>query len=284
MSPAPWLSRVLRAGTHVLAAAVALFLLAPFVLSVLVSFQPGRSIELPTPASGYSLGWYSFVLADPLYREALLTSLLVGGLVAVVSVALALPLAATAGSPRWLRPLTVAVLLPTVVPPVVLGMQSLVASELVGLRDSIAAVVAVHTLYGLPLAFLVLRAAYQRLDPGLRDAARSLGAGPVRSAYEVTLPLLAPALVVAGLLAFVASLNELIMVLFVGGQVRTLPTVLWPQVQNTVQPDVAAASGLLLLTTLTASVAAYLLWRRSSRSAQAHRRVNSDTVVPSPSR
>ncbi len=256
--------RVLRGAWHLFAVTVALFLLAPFVLSVLVSFQPGRSIEVPTPGSGYSLGWYSFVLSDPLYREALLTSLLVGTLVAVVSVALALPLATTGGG-RWLRPLTIAVLLPTVVPPVVLGMQSLVASELVGLRDSITAVVAVHTLYGLPLALLVLRAAYQRLDPDLRDAARSLGAGPVRSAYEVTLPLLAPAMVVAGLLAFIASLNELIMVLFVGGQVRTLPTVLWPQVQNTVQPDVAAASALLLLTTLTAATVAYLLWRRSAR-------------------
>lgn len=257
------MTRALRGGWHLFAATVALFLLAPFVLSVLVSFQPGRSIQVPTPASGYSLGWYAFVLSDPLYRESLLTSLLVGTLVAVVSVVLALPLATAGG--RWLRPLTIAVLLPTVVPPVVLGMQSLVASELVGLRDSITAVVAVHTLYGLPLALLVLRAAYHRLDPGLRDAARSLGAGPVRSAYEVTLPLLAPAMVVGALLAFIASLNELIMVLFVGGQVRTLPTVLWPQVQNTVQPDVAAASALLLLTTLAAATAAYLLWRRSTR-------------------
>lgn len=63
-----------------------------------------------------------------------------------------------------------------------------------------------------------------------------------------------PALVVAALLAFVASINELIMSLFVGGVVvRTLPTVIWPEIHHAVGPDVAAASGLLLAVAVVGS-------------------------------
>ena len=82
------------------------------------------------------------------------------------------------------------------------------------------------------------------------------------------MPLLGPALIVGGILAFVASLNELVMSLFLaGGQVRTLPTVVWPQVRHAVRPDVAAASSILLIVALAASGVAYALWRRQTRRA-----------------
>ena len=184
-------------------------------------------------------------------------------LVAVASVVLALPLVvAMARIPR-LRTLSGLVVIPATVPTVVLGMQSLVAFEAVGLRGSLLSVVAAHTMWGLPLALLVLKAAHDRLDPRLGEAARSLGASAWRAGWEVTVPLLGPAIAVGGLLAFVASLNELVMSLFLaGGRVRTLPTVVWPQVRHAVRPDVAAASSLLLLIALAASGLAWLLWRR----------------------
>lgn len=255
-----------RVAFHGVGLAVAAFLLAPFVLSVLVSLYPGRSIGLPTLASGFTLDWYGIVLADPLYRAGLADSLAVGGLTAVLSVALALPLVVAEFRHRWLKPVAALVVVPAVVPAVVLGMQSLVAFSVLGLVGTRTGLALAHTLWGLPLAYLVLRAAYRRLDPKLREAARSLGAGPARAAWEVTLPLLAPAVAVAALLGFVASINELIMSLFLaGGGVRTLPTVIWPQVRHAVRPDVAAASGVLLVVALAAAVLAGLLWRRAAR-------------------
>ncbi|HEY0698581.1 MAG TPA: ABC transporter permease subunit, partial [Micromonospora sp.] len=201
---------------HLFALTVAAFLLAPFVLSLLVSLYPGSSIGLPTPATGVTLDWYAFVLGDPLYRQGLVTSLRVGALTGLLSVGIALPLVVAGAGHRWLRPVAALVVVPALVPPVVLGMQSLVAFESLGLRDTVAGLALAHTLWGLPLAHLVLRAAYQRLDPRLREAARSLGAGPVRAGWEVTVPLLLPSVVVAALLAFIASINELVMVLFLG--------------------------------------------------------------------
>jgi putative spermidine/putrescine transport system permease protein len=253
-----------RVAFHVFAAAVTAFLLAPLVLSLLVSLYPGRTIGLPTLATGFTTDWYRIVLADPLYRAGLVTSLVVGALTGMLSVALALPLAVAEFRHRWVRPVAALVVAPALVPTVVLGMSTLLAFSVLGLRGARLGIALAHTLWGLPLAYLVLRAAYARLDPRLRDAARSLGASPARAALEVTLPLLRPALVVAALLAFVASLNELVMALFLAGEgARTLPTVIWPQVRHAVRPDVAAASGLLLAITLVVAGGAWAVWRRA---------------------
>jgi ABC-type spermidine/putrescine transport system permease subunit II len=259
--------RATRQGLfHLFAVVVVAFLTAPFLISLAVSFHPRRSIGLPTLQTGLTLDWYALVLADPLYRQGLVTSLVVGVGVAAVSLALALPLVlGMAASPR-LRGLTGLVVVPATVPTVVLGMQALVAFELMGLRGSLLSIVLAHTLWGLPLAVLVLKAAHDRLDPALVHAARSLGARPARATWEVVLPLLAPSMVVAAILGFVASLNELVMSLFLaGGRVRTLPTVVWPQVRHAVRPDVAAASSLLLLVAVLASGLAWLLWRTQHR-------------------
>lgn len=251
---------------HGFAVLVTAFLLAPLVLSLLVSLNPERSIGLPTPRTGFTLDWYGIVLSDPLYRQGLITSLIVGVLTGLLSVGLALPLVVgQSRGGRWARlgPLVVA---PALAPPVVLGMQSLVAFQVLGLRGRLIGLALAHTLWGLPLAFLVLRAAYRRLDPRLPEAARSLGAPPWRAGVEVTLPLLAPALATAGLLAFVASLNELVMSLFLAsGRLRTLPTVVWPEVRHAVAPDVAAASSLLLLMAVAASGLALTAWTRATR-------------------
>jgi putative spermidine/putrescine transport system permease protein len=261
--------RLAGAGFHLFGAVTTAFLLLPFAISLLVSFHPRRSIGLPTPSTGVTLDWYGIVLADPLYRQGLRTSLVVGLLVAATSVGLALPLVIAAARHPRLRWVAAAAVVPATVPTVVLGMQSLVAAELVGIRGSLAGVVLAHTLWGLPLALLVLQAAHARLDPDLVLAARSLGAGGPRATWEVVVPLLAPSLAVAGILAFVASLNELVMSLFLaGGRVRTLPTVVWPQVRHAVRPDVAAASSLLLLVALAATGLAWALWRRQRVAAR----------------
>jgi len=258
-----------RTAFHLFALVVTAFLLTPLVLSLLVSFYPGRSIGLPTLSTGFTPDWYGVVLDDPLFRRGLSGSMIVGALTALFSLALALPLAAADARHPSVRRLALVVVLPVLVPPVVLGMQSLVAFEYAGLRGSRAGLALAHTLWGLPLAFLALRAAYRRLDPHLGEAARSLGAPAWRATVEVTLPLLRPAMAAGAMLAFLASVNELIMSLFLG--VRTLPTVIWPQVRHAVLPDVAAASTILLVLGVVPAGLALLAWAMVARRGSQRR-------------
>ena len=90
-------------------------------------------------------------------------------------------------------------------------------------------------------------ASVRRLDPRYELAAMSLGAGPIETFRHITLPLLRSALVVAGLLAFLASFNEFLITLFViGASEATLPIQLWKGVRFETNPTIAAASTLFL--------------------------------------
>jgi ABC-type spermidine/putrescine transport system permease subunit II len=85
----------------------------------------------------------------------------------------------------------------------------------------------------------------------LEAAARGLGASPLRAFLEVTVPLILPGLVVSIFFAFIISLNEFIMSLFLATpRTQTLSTLIWPQVRHSLTPVVAAASGVTILITV----------------------------------
>ena len=142
-------------------------------------------------------------------------------------------------------------LLPLFLPAVVLGMALLPFVRLIGLWGTRASLAAAHSLWSLPVVYLVVRAALEDLDPDLERAARGLGAGPVQTLLSITLPVIAPALLTGAMMAFVLSLNEFIMALFLSTPaIETLPKVIWPSLRYTLTPLVAAASGVTLLLTL----------------------------------
>ena len=101
----------------------------------------------------------------------------------------------------------------------------------------------------------------EELDPDLEHAARGLGASPIVTFRRVTLPAIAPALLVGALMAFILSLNEFLMALFLSTpEIETLPKVIWPNLRYTLTPLVAAASSLtMLLTLLGLAVTVWLL-------------------------
>jgi ABC-type spermidine/putrescine transport system permease subunit II len=144
-----------------------------------------------------------------------------------------------------------ALLAPLLLPPVVLGMQALALHQRLGLWGSPLSLALAHSLWGAPIAFLVLRAALALVPAELEEAARGLGASPLQAYWSVTLPLVAPAVVVAAALSLVISLNELVMALFLATpRLQTLPVVLWPEARHNLTPIVAAASALTVLVCL----------------------------------
>jgi putative spermidine/putrescine transport system permease protein len=242
-----------RSVFHLYAIAVLAYLTMPLVFCLLVSVADSTTIETPLEAGRFSVRWYQEFLADPRWVSGLYNSLQI----AAMTVPLALLCgggAALAFESRRFRGRTlmgVAILTPLFVPPVVLGMQSLALHQRIGLWGTPLSIALAHSLWAMPLVFTVMRAALALVDPELEEAARGLGASPLRAFMLVTLPLITPALVISVFFAFIVSVNEFVMALFLATpRTQTLPTLIWPQVRYNLTPIVAAASGLTILITI----------------------------------
>ena len=259
-----WLLRIGR----VLAVLVLLAMLAPFAYAVWMSFAPGELLE--PPAGEWSLRWYREFLRSARWTAALRTT----GEVALLSVAgsllggLGLAVAVTRFRFRGRRVLSAAVLVPMFVPAVVLAMGLLPLVMAVDLQGTPVALAAAHSLVSLPVVFLLLRAALVQVDPDLESAARGLGAGPWTAFRRVTLPLIAPAVLAGAVIAFILSVNEFTLSLFLSTpRVRTLPAALWPEARDKETPILAAASCLTVLVTLAGMALAAELLRRRDRNS-----------------
>jgi putative spermidine/putrescine transport system permease protein len=244
-------------------------LLAPLVLSVLVSFTPSRYLELPRDE--WTLDWYRQLFSGPIWVQALVNSLTTAALAAAISVmsALATAMAVVRRHFRWKGAVEGALLLPLVLPSVALGAGMLALVRLTPLWGSQISLALAHSVLAVPVAYLVIRASLKQVDPNLEAAAGGLGAGPWQVFRFVTLPLVMPAVLAATLFAVVISLNEVTLTLFLATRyTETLPRVIWPNLRFAITPLVAAASVILLMLTLPAILAAgwWLRPRRRSGS------------------
>lgn len=250
-----WMSRVGNALFHVFALATVLYLLSPLVLAFLVSLYPGRSIGLPTLATGFSLDWYVEFFRDERWRLGLRNSFFVGLISTAIALVCGLCLALSVTRHRLKGELWVGTLLmlPIFVPAVIIGMQSLAFSYQIGIWGTHLSIGIAHALWATPLAYMVLSSGLRRVGIELEEAAASLGAGPWAAFRLIVWPLIVPSVMAAAVIGYVISLNEFIMALFLGTpSTETLPKMIWPQIRHTVSPIVAAASSVLLLLTLAA--------------------------------
>ena len=180
---------------------------------------------------------------------ALLTSLLIATLVSVLACAIGFPAGRAIGLHRFRgrRLVQFLLLAPVIVPglAVTLGLQIFFVRY--GLSDQLSGVVLVQLMPTVPYAATLLAAAFANFDTDYERQARALGAGPIRTLCTVTLPMLRPALVTAGLLTFLISWSEYILTLLIGGgQVTTLPLLLFAAI-GSADRTAAAALGLLVI-------------------------------------
>lgn len=237
-------------------------LLAPLLFAAWISFSPDSF--LTPPVQDWSFRWYAAFAADRRWQAALGRSFLVAGLAAVVAVLAGVPLAYAVARQRFQGRLVLAagVIVPGCVPPAVLGMGLLPLFYALGLWGTLTGLVLSHGLLGLPVVYLIAWAHLTETSPELEIAARGLGATAWQAAVRVTLPLLRPALLAGATAAFVGSLNEAMLSLFLTTpSTETLPTVVWPQLRYAASPLVAVASCVCVLFTLTGGAVVGLLFR-----------------------
>lgn len=240
-----------RLALGALVGASVVFLLAPIVAVIGSSLTSGELISFP-PRLPLSIRWYREFLEDRTYRQALMNSVVVATgtsvLATVIGTTAALWYARTAFRLRSV--LYYLLFMPFLVPGLVLGIGLSVGLEPVGLgrtRGTFIPVVLGHLLWAMPLVFVVMAAVIRELDRDLEAAAASLGAPPWAVLRTITIPLLAPGLMASLILAFVISLHEFVMALFLTSSgTTTLPVVVWNSLRFEVRPIIAAIDSVMV--------------------------------------
>jgi putative spermidine/putrescine transport system permease protein len=240
------------------ASVVYLFLFLPVVFLILFSFSSATGSVFPPP--GYTLRWYGEALDDPWLMSSVQNSLLIAVLAAVISVVLAAP--GAYAIVRYRFPgrglLRQALIVPLIVPSIMLGFGLLLLFNALKVELSFATVLVGHVTYVLPYAFFVIAAQQYGFDRSLEEAAMDLGADRLTTFRYVTLPLMVPGLVAAGLFAFTLSLDEFIITFLLTATTQTLPLYVWGMLRTIMSPTVNAVATLIVLASFT-SIAGFLV-------------------------
>lgn len=228
--------------------AVCAFLLLPLIVVAVSSVNPANNFRFPP--QGLSLRWYAEVFSSSQWLDSLAFSLRTAAIVIPVAVVLGTLGGYAVGAGRFpgRRALALVFLSPLAVPGVMVGLALLHQLQGLGLVGSPQGLLLAHLVVTFPFCVRVAAVSAAGLDPRHVQAARSLGAGPVRAFLTVTVPLMRPGIVAGAFLAGVISLGEVAVSVFVAG-VRdvTVPVRIYSAVQVQLEPTVAAVSTLLLL-------------------------------------
>lgn len=253
------------------AVAVATFVLLylPILILVLYSFNAGNSQSV---WQGFSLRWYEAAFANAQVRDVSIRSLWLALMAAGIATVLAtLAALATTRVGRFPGQTMIYALInqPLMVPEIVTGIALLIFVAAIKVQTGytgMAYLVIAHTAFCIPFAYLPIRARLETLDPALEAAAADLYASPVQAFFQITLPLLVPGIIAGLMLAFVISLDAVVITEFVksAGQ-DTLPTYMLGQLRRTTTPEMNAIATLFLALSLVLVSIFFLITRTRGR-------------------
>lgn len=250
----------LSGGTALLAygltAGAMVFVLAPLLVAVSISFSEAPFASFPP--QGFTLDWYRQVLADPDFIDAATLSIGLALAVTATSVLLGLPAALALSRARLpgAAALQGLLLSPLVFPVLITGLALLQFYSATNMQDARLNLFFGHTLVTLPYVVRTATASLQLVDASLEEAARTLGAGPWRVFRRVTVPQIAPGVAAGALFAFMVSLdNYPISMWLADARAVPLPVLLFQNMQRVFDPSIAAMASLMILVGAAAVVA-----------------------------
>jgi spermidine/putrescine transport system permease protein len=242
------------------------FILLPVAVLILFSFQDGR-LPIP-PFHGPTLRWYVTAFGNDRLMSGLGNSLLVG--IGSSAISVVLGFLAAYGISRYefggRRSLQGIIILPLAVCYLLVGMGLLVSLSSLGLGPSLLMVVIGHVVINMPLAFAICLAQLGEHQRKIEWAARDLGASTFRVLTQVTMPMIAPALIAAFCLCFTLSWDEFIIAFLVTRFDVTLPIVIWTMLRGGLSPQTNAVGSFIFLCSILMLVAVELLLFRKRRT------------------
>ena len=237
-----------------LAGLAIVILVAPVVIVVVTSFTTSQTLRFPPP--DLSLRWYRGLFdparSGPIHAAAW-NSVWVAG--AATLAATVLTVLAALAIARVKRPsarfLEAGFLSPLVLPTLSYGLAALMFFSVLGIRPSINLLVAGHLVVIAPFVFRTTLASLSGLDPTLLEASANLGASRFYGFRRITLPLIAPGILAGAFLAFVSSMDNVPVSLFLSNaRTGMLPIRMWGMMESTLDVRVAAIAGVLIAATL----------------------------------
>ncbi len=242
------------------------FLLAlmylPILIVILYSFNVSKTSVI---WGGFTLDWYGELFQDRSLLEALKNSVIlallsssVAGIVGTLgAVGMARVQFRSKGALEYL------VLVPIMIPEIILGMVFMVFFSLLGLPFGMTTLVLGHSAFCVPYVYMQVKARLVGLDKSYAEAARDLGARERQVFLDITLPLIAPAILSGMLLSFAMSLDDVVISIFVAGaRVSTLPVKIYTQLKTGVTPEINALCTLMLIATVVLVVLSQRLQRK----------------------
>lgn len=230
---------------------ISIFLIAPMIIVVIISFSSAQFLTFPPP--GFSLQWYNKLLNLPVWLESLSTSLKVMVLSSVLATIIGT--SAAFALARYNFPgksfITALIMAPLIVPMIITAAALLGAYKSWGLLGTYTGLILGHAAVSTPYVVFTVLGSLRMVDRRLDDAALTLGATRFTAFQRITLPLIFPSVLSGMLFSMVLSFDELIISIFVSSPlVRPVAVQMWSDVRGDTDPTIAAIGTLVLVFSL----------------------------------
>lgn len=231
--------------------AVYIFIFAPILVVILMSFHPQDIVSFPMP--GFSLKWYARFLSNDNLLRALWVSLTLGvsaGCLAGIIGTLA-AFAIVRSNLRIKAALNAVTFAPMVISGVVMGVAILSFFNAIGFPRGFLGLVITHSLFSLPYVIVVVSARLAGFNRSLEEAAMNLGATPWQTFKSVTLPLIAPGVIGGMLLAFTISFDEFPATQFLSTPgTATVPIRIFSMIKTELNPQINVLATIMIVITI----------------------------------
>lgn len=242
---------------------VYLFMFTPIAVVMLLSFNSSQFGSFPM--EGFSFRWFVELWENDAIVRAFQVSLVLGALTALISSTLGV--LASLALVRYDFPgkqsLTTLLIAPILVPEVVLAVALLLFLRWLEVHKSFTLLLLGHVIFTLPFVILVVQARLVGIRREYEEAAQSLGANPIQTFFQVTLPLLLPAVFAGFLFAFTISFDDITGTLFwKPGGVETVPTQIFAMLRNSISPEINALGTVMIIVTVALPLLGAAIARR----------------------
>jgi putrescine transport system permease protein len=240
------------------------FLYIPILLLVIFSFNESK---LVTVWAGFSTKWYVSLIHNQSLLDAGWVTVRVGILSATAATILGTMAALTLTRYTRFRGRILfsgMIFAPLVMPEVITGLSLLLLFVSIGMDRGFWTVTLAHTTFTMCFVAVVVQSRLMSFDRSVEEAAMDLGATPVRTFFEVTLPIIAPAVLSGWMLAFTLSLDDLVIANFTSGPgATTLPMKIYSQVRLGVTPEINAVCTIMIAIVAIGVIAASVVGKRN---------------------